>query len=190
MAVDMGRLSPADFTYSERTKIQFSEQEFSFLSMETTAEFDWKFYSPAVFRFLCLLSIHFLSFTCHCLSRYSFCLIAPHDSVISRVCMLKSESEYLPNSLWFLIIKSCYCIFLRRIQALDDINYDDYMLLVRGYEILFEVSSSTNPGSLHNMPHDDRFMIKTLKKSEVKVMMSILHLSRAHKSLLVSLKVF
>ncbi|PKI44979.1 hypothetical protein CRG98_034618 [Punica granatum] len=59
--------------------------------------------------------------------------------------------------------------FLRHIQALDNINYDDYMLSICGHEILHDVSSTTRPGALHYLPHDDRFMIKTLKKSEVKV---------------------
>lgn len=76
----------------------------------------------------------------------------------------------MPNFLKLLNVESCYCIFLRHMQALDNINYDDYMLSVRGHEILHEICSSARPGAVHHLPHNDRFMIKTLKKSEVKVM--------------------
>ncbi|XP_031376464.1 phosphatidylinositol 4-phosphate 5-kinase 10-like isoform X1 [Punica granatum] len=82
----------------------------------------------------------------------------------------------------------CPAVF-RHIQALDNINYDDYMLSICGHEILHDVSSTTRPGALHYLPHDDRFMIKTLKKSEVKVLQEMLpnyyrHLKKYRASLL------
>ncbi|KAK4801676.1 hypothetical protein SAY86_022163 [Trapa natans] len=111
MAVDKREASPADFTYSERTVIRCSTPEFSFLSTETTAEFDWKDYSPAVFR---------------------------------------------------------------HIQAMDNINYDDYMLSVCGHANLLGICSSPRPGTLHPVPHNDSFMICTLKKTEMKVLRGML----------------
>lgn len=45
----------------------------------------------------------------------------------------------------------------------------DYMLAICGNAALRELSSPGKSGSIFYLTHDDRFMIKTVKKSEVKV---------------------
>lgn len=45
----------------------------------------------------------------------------------------------------------------------------DYMLAICGNDALRELSSPGKSGSFFYMTQDDRFMIKTVKKSEVKV---------------------
>jgi 1-phosphatidylinositol-4-phosphate 5-kinase len=45
----------------------------------------------------------------------------------------------------------------------------DYMLSLCGNEALRELSSPGKSGSFFYLTNDDRYMIKTMKKSEVKV---------------------
>ena len=45
----------------------------------------------------------------------------------------------------------------------------DYMLAICGNDALRELSSPGKSGSFFYLTQDDRFMIKTVKKSEVKV---------------------
>lgn len=45
----------------------------------------------------------------------------------------------------------------------------DYMLSICGNDALRELSSPGKSGSFFYLTHDDRYMIKTVKKSEVKV---------------------
>ena len=45
----------------------------------------------------------------------------------------------------------------------------DYMLAICGNDALRELSSPGKSGSIFYLTQDDRFMIKTVKKSEVKV---------------------
>lgn len=49
----------------------------------------------------------------------------------------------------------------------------DYMLAICGDDALRELSSPGKSGSFFYLTQDDRFMIKTVKKSEVKVSSSL-----------------
>jgi hypothetical protein len=55
---------------------------------------------------------------------------------------------------------------LRELFAIDPVNY---MLAICGSDALREFSSPGKSGSFFYLTQDDRFMIKTVKKSEVKV---------------------
>jgi 1-phosphatidylinositol-4-phosphate 5-kinase len=55
---------------------------------------------------------------------------------------------------------------LRKLFAVDPA---DYMLAICGNDALRELSSPGKSGSFFYLTQDDRFMIKTVKKSEVKV---------------------
>jgi len=55
---------------------------------------------------------------------------------------------------------------LRKLFAVDTA---DYMLAICGNDALRELSSPRKSGSFFYLTQDDRFMIKTVKKSEVKV---------------------
>jgi 1-phosphatidylinositol-4-phosphate 5-kinase len=50
------------------------------------------------------------------------------------------------------------------------IDTADYMISICGSDALRELSSSGKSGSIFFLSQDDRFMIKTLQKSEAKVL--------------------
>ncbi|KAF9660893.1 hypothetical protein SADUNF_Sadunf19G0011100 [Salix dunnii] len=67
----------------------------------------------------------------------------------------------------------CPMVFrhLRELFAIDPVNY---MLAICGSDALREFSSPGKSGSFFYLTQDDRFMIKTVKKSEVKVLIKML----------------
>ncbi|KAI8021109.1 Phosphatidylinositol 4-phosphate 5-kinase 10 [Camellia lanceoleosa] len=85
----------------------------------------------------------------------------------------------------------CPAVF-RHLQELGNIDYADYMLSVCGHETLMEISSPGKSGSLLFRSKDDRFVIKTLRQSEVKVLCEMLpnylrHVEQYGASLLIKL---
>lgn len=54
-------------------------------------------------------------------------------------------------------------------RKLFQVDPADYMLAVCGNDALRELSSPGKSGSFFYLTQDDRFMIKTVRKSEVKV---------------------
>lgn len=68
-----------------------------------------------------------------------------------------------------------YCpIVFRHLRELFAIDPADYMLAICGDDALRELSSPGKSGSFFYLTQDDRFMIKTVKKSEVKVLIRML----------------
>lgn len=57
----------------------------------------------------------------------------------------------------------------RHLRGLFQVDPADYMLAICGNDALRELSSPGKSGSFFYLTQDDRFMIKTVKKSEVKV---------------------
>ncbi|XP_042492594.1 phosphatidylinositol 4-phosphate 5-kinase 1-like [Macadamia integrifolia] len=82
-----------------------------------------------------------------------------------------------------------YCpMVFRHLRELFNIDPADYMLAICGNDALRELSSPGKSGSFFYLTQDDRFMIKTVKKSEVKVLLRMLpsyhqHLCRYQNSL-------
>lgn len=64
----------------------------------------------------------------------------------------------------------------RHLRDLFQVDPADYMLAICGNDALRELSSPGKSGSFFYLTQDDRFMIKTVKKSEVKVCCLILDL--------------
>ncbi|KAK8967439.1 Phosphatidylinositol 4-phosphate 5-kinase 2 [Platanthera guangdongensis] len=63
-----------------------------------------------------------------------------------------------------------YCpMVFRHLRKLFVVDPADYMLAICGNDALRELSSPGKSGSFFYLTQDDRFMIKTVKKSEVKV---------------------
>uniref|UniRef100_A0A7N2L1A8 1-phosphatidylinositol-4-phosphate 5-kinase n=1 Tax=Quercus lobata TaxID=97700 RepID=A0A7N2L1A8_QUELO len=63
-----------------------------------------------------------------------------------------------------------YCpMVFRNLRELFKIDAADYMMSICGNDALRELSSPGKSGSVFFLSQDDRFMIKTLRKSEVKV---------------------
>jgi hypothetical protein len=73
------------------------------------------------------------------------------------------------------IIFGCYFFagglvgYFRHLRELFAIDPADYMLAICGSDSLREMSSPGKSGSIFYLTQDDRFIIKTVKKSEVKV---------------------
>ena len=75
--------------------------------------------------------------------------------------------------------KSTFAPVCRDLRELFKIDAADYMMSICGNDALRELSSPGKSGSVFFLSQDDHFMIKTLRKSEVKVCISIctLHFS-------------
>ncbi|WOL02811.1 phosphatidylinositol 4-phosphate 5-kinase 1-like [Canna indica] len=68
-----------------------------------------------------------------------------------------------------------YCpVVFRHLRKLFNVDPADYMLAICGNDALRELSSPGKSGSVFYLTQDDRFMIKTVKKSEVKVLLRML----------------
>ncbi|CAN0878698.1 Phosphatidylinositol 4-phosphate 5-kinase 9 [Linum grandiflorum] len=68
-----------------------------------------------------------------------------------------------------------YCpMVFRNLREMFKIDAADYMMSICGNDALRELSSPGKSGSVFFLSQDDRFMIKTLRKSEVKVLLKML----------------
>ncbi|KAL1300630.1 hypothetical protein HN51_045281 [Arachis hypogaea] len=68
-----------------------------------------------------------------------------------------------------------YCpVVFRALRKLFKVDPADYMLSLCGNDALRELSSPGKSGSFFYLTHDDRYMIKTMKKAECKVFLRML----------------
>ncbi|CAM9002328.1 unnamed protein product [Rhodiola kirilowii] len=68
-----------------------------------------------------------------------------------------------------------YCpVVFRHLRELFQVDPADYMLAICGNAALRELSSPGKSGSVFYMTQDDKYMVKTVKKSEVKVLIRML----------------
>ncbi|KAL6562903.1 Phosphatidylinositol 4-phosphate 5-kinase 6 [Orobanche hederae] len=67
----------------------------------------------------------------------------------------------------------CPSVF-RTLRKLFKVDPADYMISICGNDALRELSSPGKSGSFFYLTNDDRYMIKTMKKSEVKVLIKML----------------
>ncbi|XP_040995455.1 phosphatidylinositol 4-phosphate 5-kinase 6-like isoform X2 [Juglans microcarpa x Juglans regia] len=68
-----------------------------------------------------------------------------------------------------------YCpVVFRTLRKLFKVDTADYMISICGNEALRELSSPGKSGSFFYLTNDDRYMIKTMKKAEVKVLLRML----------------
>ncbi|KAK4840591.1 hypothetical protein QYF36_013209 [Acer negundo] len=84
-----------------------------------------------------------------------------------------------------------YCpMVFRNLREMFKINAADYMMSICGNDALRELSSPGKSGSVFFLSQDDHFMIKTLRKSEVKVLLRMLptyhHHVRSYENTLVT----
>ncbi|KAK9682194.1 hypothetical protein RND81_10G057100 [Saponaria officinalis] len=74
-----------------------------------------------------------------------------------------------------------YCpLVFRTLRSLFKVDAADYMLSICGNDALRELSSPGKSGSFFYLTHDDKYMIKTMKKSEVKVLIRMLRAYYKH----------
>lgn len=62
-----------------------------------------------------------------------------------------------------------FLLVCRNLREMFKIDAADYMVSICGSDALRELSSPGKSGSVFFLSQDDRFMIKTLRKSEVQV---------------------
>ncbi|XP_007010967.2 PREDICTED: phosphatidylinositol 4-phosphate 5-kinase 6 [Theobroma cacao] len=68
-----------------------------------------------------------------------------------------------------------YCpVAFRTLRKLFNVDAADYMISICGNDALRELSSPGKSGSFFYLTNDDRYMIKTMKKAEVKVLIRML----------------
>eukprot|EP00249_Psilotum_nudum_P013196 c24207_g2_i1 orf=853-3435(+) len=68
-----------------------------------------------------------------------------------------------------------YCpMVFRHLRELFKIDAADYMLSICGNDVLRELSSPGKSGSVFYLSHDDRFIIKTMRNAETKVLLGML----------------
>ncbi|XP_022945599.1 phosphatidylinositol 4-phosphate 5-kinase 6-like [Cucurbita moschata] len=68
-----------------------------------------------------------------------------------------------------------YCpVVFRTLRKLFKVDPADYMLSICGNDALRELSSPGKSGSFFYLTYDDKYMIKTMKKAEVKVLLRML----------------
>ncbi|DBA74772.1 TPA: hypothetical protein ACH3X2_009295 [Trebouxia sp. C0005] len=74
-----------------------------------------------------------------------------------------------------------YCpMAFRQLRKVFNIDAGDYMLSVCGDQALRELPSPGKSGSVFFLSHDDRFIIKTMRKNEVKLLLELLPKYHAH----------
>ncbi|KAL3620863.1 Phosphatidylinositol 4-phosphate 5-kinase 8 [Castilleja foliolosa] len=77
------------------------------------------------------------------------------------------------NSVDFYWKDYCPMVF-RNLRELFRLNAAEYMMSICGDNGLRELSSPGKSGSIFYLSHDDRFVVKTLKKTELKVLLKML----------------
>ncbi|GAB2291058.1 hypothetical protein Dimus_025314 [Dionaea muscipula] len=108
-------------------------------------------------------------------------------------CIRYSKQLCLPPGGLTEFVWKDYCTTIfRNLQMLGDIDYDDYMMTICGHDTIMEVFLRGKCGSSFYLPNDHRFVIKTLRKSEVKVLIEMLpgyysHVKNQGKTLLTNL---
>lgn len=74
-----------------------------------------------------------------------------------------------------------YCpMAFRQLREVFNIDPGDYMLSICGDQALRELPSPGKSGSVFFLSHDDRFIIKTMRKNEVKLLLELLPKYHAH----------
>ncbi|KMT20376.1 hypothetical protein BVRB_1g003750 [Beta vulgaris subsp. vulgaris] len=99
------------------------------------------------------------------------------------------HSSLPPGAITDFVWKDYSPLLFRNIQDLGDVNYEDYMLSVCNHETLMALALRGSCGKPFYLAHDDRFVIKLLRKSEAKVLLEMLpsyynHIKRHDNSLL------
>ncbi|KAJ8754158.1 hypothetical protein K2173_002057 [Erythroxylum novogranatense] len=84
-----------------------------------------------------------------------------------------------------------YCpMVFRNLREMFKIDAADYMMSICGNDALRELSSPGKSGSIFFLSQDDRFMIKTLRKTEVQVLLKMLpdyhHHVRSYENTLIT----
>ncbi|CAM8987052.1 hypothetical protein QQ045_008761 [Rhodiola kirilowii] len=92
-----------------------------------------------------------------------------------RMFFPRKGSQYTPSHYSISFHWKDYCpMVFRNLREMFKLDAADYMMSICGDDGLRELSSSGKSGSIFYLSLDDRFVIKTLKKSELKVLLRML----------------
>ncbi|EYU42931.1 hypothetical protein MIMGU_mgv1a024840mg [Erythranthe guttata] len=97
----------------------------------------------------------------------------PRDKVWTKFPPLGSKHTPPHQSCEFKWKDYCPLVF-RTLRKLFKVDPGDYMMSICGNDALRELSSPGKSGSFFYLTNDDKYMIKTMKKSEVKVLKRML----------------
>ncbi|KAH7518800.1 hypothetical protein FEM48_Zijuj09G0209400 [Ziziphus jujuba var. spinosa] len=97
------------------------------------------------------------------------------DRARIRMYFPKNGSQFTPphKSVDFYWKDYCPMVF-RNLREMFRLDAAEYMMSICGENGLRELSSPGKSGSIFYLSHDDRFVIKTLKRSELKVLLKML----------------
>ncbi|CAL5438846.1 unnamed protein product [Camellia sinensis] len=92
-----------------------------------------------------------------------------------RMYFPKKGSQFTPahSSIDFYWKDYCPMVF-RNLREMFKLDAAEYMMSICGDDGLREISSPGKSGSIFYVSHDDRFCIKTLRRSELKVLLNML----------------
>ncbi|KAK8371056.1 hypothetical protein V6Z12_A01G219000 [Gossypium hirsutum] len=97
----------------------------------------------------------------------------PKDKIWTR--FPREGSKYTPPHQSYEFKWKDYCpVVFRTLRKLFKVDPADYMISICGDNALRELSSPGKSGSFFYLTDDDRYMIKTMKKSEVKMFLRML----------------
>ncbi|CAK7343238.1 unnamed protein product [Dovyalis caffra] len=116
------------------------------------------------------------------------------DSIIEKGIMLSSLFSLMAKGNWYQAQGSGFKlrdeVWNVNLREMFKIDAADYMMSICGNDALRELSSPGKSGSIFFLSQDDRFMIKTLRKSEVKVLLKMLpdyhHHVRSYENTLIT----
>ncbi|XAR55221.1 1-phosphatidylinositol-4-phosphate 5-kinase [Bertholletia excelsa] len=92
-----------------------------------------------------------------------------------RMYFPRKGSQFTPPHYSFDFYWKDYCpMAFRNLREMFKLDAAEYMMSICGDDGLRELSSPGKSGSFFYISHDDRFFIKTLRKSEVKVLLKML----------------
>ncbi|XP_010657695.1 phosphatidylinositol 4-phosphate 5-kinase 8 isoform X1 [Vitis vinifera] len=97
------------------------------------------------------------------------------DRARIRMYFPRKGSQFTPPHYSIDFYWKDYCpMVFRNLREMFKLDAADYMMSICGDDGLRELPSPGKSGSLFYLSHDDRFLIKTLKKSELKVLLKML----------------
>lgn len=151
----MRELRQSDFDSKEKYWTRFPPEGSKSTPPHQSVDFKWKDYCPMVFRYLLSLTL---------LSLCVALLFAPKKKSSAPK---RQRLEYMSDLIYY--GGDWFCLVFRHLRELFAIDPADYMVAICGNDALREFSSPGKSGSFFYLTQDERFMIKTVKKSEVKV---------------------
>ncbi|GJN07844.1 hypothetical protein PR202_ga25712 [Eleusine coracana subsp. coracana] len=138
-------LKSSAFDPKEKVWTKFPPEGSKYTPPHNSCDFKWKDYCPKVFR-----------------------LVFTSTIKMYNVCFQPFQCIMLNNTY---ICSDLACRTLRKLFKVDPA---DYMLSLCGDDALRELSSPGKSGSFFYLTNDDRYMIKTMKKAEVKMLLKML----------------